>query len=228
MSAPSGPSFSPDLFRYFRDLARHNNRPWFQANKARYESSVLEPAVRFVREVAGGLAKVSPQIDADARPYGGSVSRIYRDVRFSKDKSPYRTNVGIHFAHADAAKSEEHLPGVYLHLEPGESMVAAGVWRPSPKGLRQIRDRIVADPVAWSKAVRASPLSGGESYVRVPTGYDPSHRYADDLRRKDFVTSVRVSDAEVTASGFRKTFLAAATRTDPMNRFLAGALEIPW
>jgi uncharacterized protein (TIGR02453 family) len=228
MTATSTPSFSPDLFRFFRDLERHNNRAWFQSNKPRYEAAVLEPAVRFVKEVEPGLAKMSPHIVADARPYGGSVSRIYRDVRFSRDKSPYRTNVGIHFAHANSVSSEEHLPGVYLHLEPGESMVAAGVWRPSAGGLGQIRDRIVAKPKDWAKAIRQSPLTSEQAYVRVPAGYDAGHEFAEDLRRKDFVTSVKFSDAEVTSPSFRKKFLDAALRTDPVNRFLAGALGIPW
>jgi uncharacterized protein (TIGR02453 family) len=228
MTATSDASFSPELFRFFRDLAKHNNRAWFQSNKPRYESAVLEPAVQFVRDVAPGVARMSPQMIADARPYGGAVSRIYRDVRFSKDKSPYRTNVGIHFAHSDAESSEEHLPGLYLHLEPGESMVGAGVWRPSPIGLQRIRDGIVADPNAWSRATRATPLTSGESYVRVPTGYDAGHRFAEDLRRKDFVTSVKFSDAEVTSPSFRKKFLGAARRTDPLNQFLAGPLGVPW
>ncbi|MCI4321909.1 MAG: DUF2461 domain-containing protein [Thermoplasmata archaeon] len=228
MTATSAPSFSPDLFRFFRDLERHNNRAWFQSNKPRYESTVLEPAVRFVKEVEPGMAKMSPHIVADARPYGGSVSRIYRDVRFSRDKSPYRTNVGIHFAHAESVSSEEHLPGVYLHLEPGESMVSAGVWQPSAAGLGQIRDRIVAKPKDWSRAILQAPLTSEEAYVRVPAGYDANHEFADDLRRKDFVTSLKFSDAEVTAPGFRKKFLDAALRTDPVNRFLAGALRVPW
>jgi uncharacterized protein (TIGR02453 family) len=228
MTATSKASFSPDLFRFFRDLARHNNRSWFQTNKPRYESVVLEPAVAFAREVAPGLAKMSPHMVADARPYGGSISRIYRDVRFSKDKSPYRTNVGIHFAHVNAATSEEHLPGVYLHLEPGESMVGAGVWRPSAEGLGLIRDRIVAQPKAWAKAIASTPLTSEQAYVRVPAGYDAGHEFAEDLRRKDFVTSLKFSDDEVTAPSFRKKFLDAALRTDPVNRFLAGALGVPW
>ena len=228
MSASPNPSFTPDLFQFLRDLARHNARDWFQANKGRYEASVLGPSVRFVDEVGPQLARLSRHVVADARPFGGSVSRIYRDTRFSKDKSPYRTNVGIHFSHEDAEKSEAHLPGFYLHLAPGESMVASGVWHPDPAGLKRIRDSIVADPPGWRRVLRTSPPSGGESYVRVPPGYDPAHPFADDLRRKDFFATVSFRDTQVTSPAFRRTFVAACRTIDPLNRFLARALGVAW
>ncbi len=228
MTDQSEPYFTTDLFRFLRELAKNNNRGWFQANKARYEESVLTPSVRFVEEVGPGLARLSPQIVADARPFGGSVSRIYRDTRFSKDKSPYRTNVGIHFTHAMSRKTEEHLPGFYLHLAPSESTVYSGVWHPAPAGLTRIRDAIVSDPRVWSRVVRRSPPKGGESYVRVPAGYDPAHPFADDLRRKDFFASEEFKDAQVTSRNFDRIFLSACARLDPLNQFLARALNVPW
>lgn len=228
MVDPPETYFSPDLLRFLRELAKNNNRDWFQANKSRYEESVLQPSVRFVGQIGPRLARISPHLVADARPFGGSVARIYRDTRFSKDKSPYRTNVGIHFSHEKASEGEEHLPGFYLHLSPGECAVYSGAWHPAPPGLKRIRDAIVSDPQGWSKVVRGSPPSGGESYVRVPAGYDPSDKFADDLRRKDFFASLEFKDAEVSSSSFGRTFVSACTRLDPLNQFLARALAVPW
>jgi len=89
MSSISKPgSFRPEFFRFLRDLAKNNNRPWFQAHKSTYESEVLTPSLAFVEAVAPKVAAISPMLVGDARPVGGSLMRIYRDVRFSKDKSP--------------------------------------------------------------------------------------------------------------------------------------------
>lgn len=220
--------FGPDLFQFLRDLARHNERTWFTANKSRYEESVLAPAVRFVEETGPRLARISDHVAFDARPYGGSISRIYRDTRFSKDKSPYKDHVGIHFAHEDATKSEAHLPGFYLHLSPGENMVASGIWHPDPPALKRIRDALVDDALGWKRVRKASPPSGGESYARVPAGYDPDHPFATDLKRKDFFTSVALADADVVAPTFGDTFLTACARIDPLNRFLADAIGVRW
>jgi Conserved hypothetical protein (DUF2461) len=91
--------FTNDLFMFLEDLKRHNDRAWFAENKERYVEAVQEPALEFVRAFTPSLAKISPQFVADGRPVGGSLSRIYRDVRFGKDKSPYKTHVVISFRH---------------------------------------------------------------------------------------------------------------------------------
>jgi uncharacterized protein (TIGR02453 family) len=228
MAARRDAVFGPDLFRFLRDLAAHNDREWFQANKGRYESAVLAPAVRFVAEVGPELGRRSAHVVADARPFGGSVARIYRDTRFSKDKSPYRTNLGIHFAHELAKGAMEPLPGFYLQIEPGGSVVYSGVYHPPPPALKRIRDAIVSDGPAWARVLKASPPDEGESYARVPAGYDADHRYAADLKRKDFYAGVRFKDSQVTSTGFEAAFLAACRRVDPLNRWLADALGVPW
>jgi uncharacterized protein (TIGR02453 family) len=228
MASEREPFFTADLFQFLRELTQHNDRAWFQANKGRYEAAVLQPSVRFVREMGPRLAALSPRIVADPRPFGGSVARIYRDTRFSKDKTPYRTNVGIHFAHEMSATAEEHLPGFYLHLAPGENEVYSGVWHPTPPGLARIRDAIVSDPKGWTRVRAKCPPSGGESYVRVPSGYAPDHRFAEDLRRKDFFAGASFQESAVTSAAFGASFVAACTRLDPLNRFLAKALQVPW
>ncbi len=212
---------------FLRELARNNNRDWFQQNKSRYENAVQVPALQFIEAMGPRLARLSPHIVADARPFGGSLSRIYRDTRFSKDKSPYKTALGIHFGH-DRARSGGNLPGFFLHVAPGDSMVASGIWHPDPPALKQIRDAIVADPTGWGRVLKGGIEIGGESYVRVPAGYDPDHRYAEDLRRKDFYAAHSLSDAEVSSTTFGRTFEQACRHLDPLNEFLAKATRIPW
>src|ERR1051326_57752 len=115
--------FPADTMRFLRDLAKHNEKPWFDANKARYEA-IRDACLTFVEEAGLALRAVSPTVVADPRPIGGSVMRIYRDTRFSKDKSPYKTHQGIGFHHRDARMKEGHsAPGYFLHVEPGKSVL---------------------------------------------------------------------------------------------------------
>ena len=174
------------------------------------------------------LTKVSREVAWDARPFGGSVSRIYRDTRFSKDKRPYKTHVGIHFGHRQAGDGGEHLPGFYLHLEPGESCVYSGMWRPEGLALARIRQAIDADPKGWGTVRRRSPPAGGDSYARVPSGFAPDHPFAEDLRRKDFFAGRGFPDRLVTSAEFDRRFLAACRGLNPLNAFLARAIGTPW
>jgi uncharacterized protein (TIGR02453 family) len=219
--------FEPDAFRFLRELARNNNRDWFLKNKKRYEETVQIPALRFIDAMATRLAEISPYLRADARPFGGSLSRIYRDTRFAKDKSPYKTHIGMHFFHERARKGA-HLPGFFFHLAAGESRVHSGMWHPEPRDLTKIRDAIVASPGAWGRVVNDGLTIEGESYARVPRGYEPDQRYAADLRRKDFFASKRFSDSEITNSNFGSTFIEACRTLDPLNQFRANAIGVPW
>src|SRR5918992_310398 len=149
--------FGEDTFAFLRELKRNNDRDWFNANKDRYEGSVKEPFLQFINDVGPALRKVSRNLVADPRPVGGSMFRIYRDVRFSKDKSPYKTHAGIHFRHAFG--KDAHAPGFYLHLEPGGSFAGVGIWRGGPATLGKIRDAIVDDPDAWISATREPPFA---------------------------------------------------------------------
>jgi uncharacterized protein (TIGR02453 family) len=228
---PAQAPFSPALFRFLRELARHNEREWFQANKARYDEEVRLPALRFVASFAKPLEGLSRHLIADPRPVGGSLFRIHRDVRFAKDKSPYKTHVGIHFRHAGG--SDVHAVGLYLHLEPGQVFAAAGVWHPDRPTLERIRKALVGDPAAWRRAVsgrafRATWELSGDSLRRVPRGYDPEHPLADHLRRKDFVAHVSFREADACAPSFPARLERAWQGSTPLMRFLARALELPW
>ncbi len=139
--------FSPDTFGFLGELRANNNRDWFLANRARYESVVRDPFLQFIADLAPRLERISPHLVADPRPSGGSFIRIFRDTRFSKDKSPYKWHAAAHFRHVKG--KDIHAPGFYLHLEPRQVFAANGLWHPDPPTLARIREAIVASPARW-------------------------------------------------------------------------------
>ena len=215
--------FSPDLFEFLRQLKRHNNRDWFAKNKARYQQAVIDPAMRFISEFAEPLAAISPHFVADARPTRGSLFRIYRDTRFSADKKPYKTHVGLHFSHESG--KDAHAPVFYLHLEPDSCFVAAGVWHPDNRALTKIRAAIVASPDQWKKATRKLELEG-ESLVRPPKGFPCDHSFIADLKRKDFVASVPLSEEQVYSGRLMRDVTTACKSMLPLVEFTTKALGL--
>jgi uncharacterized protein (TIGR02453 family) len=219
--------FSKELFKFLADLRKNNNREWFNANKDRYERWVKEPSLDFISDAGRELRKISQHIVADPRPVGGSFFRIHRDIRFAKDKSPYKTNVGIHFRHS--AGKDVHAPGIYLHLNSGECFMGGGMWMPETAALTEIRSRIVDKPAEWKKVLRSKPrLSDEEMLVRPPKGIDPNHEHIKDLKRKSFIASVSLTDAQVTDQKFMSTFIGGCKSVAPLMAFLAAALDVPW
>lgn len=228
--SPENP-LSSELFAFLRELRDNNDRDWFKANKLRYEAAVQEPALEFIAGFAPRLARISPHVVADARPVGGSLFRIYRDTRFSRDKIPYKTHTGIQFRHERG--KDAHAPGFYVHLEPGSVFVAAGVWRPDGETLGRIRDAIAGDPDEWSSAVRESTSGrrfrlAGDSLKRAPAGYDPGHPLVDDLKRKDFILVATLDERTVTSSRFPRTLAGLFQTTTPVMRFLCRAAGVPF
>src|SRR5438309_10445646 len=138
--APRHSHFTPALFDFLRELRAHNNREWFQRNKVRYEADVRAPSLQFISDVALPLRRISRHLVADPRPVGGSLFRINRDIRFSSDKSPYKTAVGMSFGH-DRGR-DGPAPGYYLTLEAGQSVVGGGVHMPDTATLNRVRDAI--------------------------------------------------------------------------------------
>jgi uncharacterized protein (TIGR02453 family) len=227
MAAPTTrASFGPELFSFLADLRANNNREWFAADKRRYEEQLLEPALDLIAAFAPRLEKISPHFRADARPSGGSLFRIYRDTRFSKDKTPYKTNLGIHFRHERA--KDAHAPGYYLHIGPGE-VFAGGIWHPGTEAATSIREAIVADPERWRRATRSGAFAkrlelGGDSLKRVPPWADAEHPFADDLKRKDFFGSAHLSESDVVAPGFIDEYMRICRAAAPLIQFLCNAL----
>ncbi|MBP1771982.1 MAG: hypothetical protein H6P99_1145 [Holophagaceae bacterium] len=218
----------PGLFRFLKDLKAHNDRAWFQANKARYEAEARDPVLRLIAGCTGPLAAVSRHVEADPRPVGGSLFRIYRDTRFSKDKTPYKTHLGVNFRHRSSAAGGVHGPGFYLHLEPGGCFAGGGLWHPEPEALFKVRQAICARSSTW-KTLRASGLEiEGEALKRVPQGFDAEHPCAEDLKFKDFYTATAFTNAEVAAPDFPDALMDAFRRASPLVAFLCKALDLPF
>jgi uncharacterized protein (TIGR02453 family) len=226
VTTAEAPSFSPQLFAFLRELEQHNEREWFKANKERYEREVKEPALAFVEDLGYRLPQVAPHLTADQR----SLFRIYRDTRFSKDKTPYKTHVGIYFRHARSAEADT--AGLYLHLEPGHAFLGAGIWHPGPPGLKRIRDALVARSDAWLAAVAAVEpvwrLADGESLKRAPAGYRPDHPLIADIKRKSFSVVSPLTQRQITASGFLDECEARAAQARPFMEFLGAALGVEY
>ncbi|MGH3117756.1 MAG: DUF2461 domain-containing protein [Gaiellales bacterium] len=221
---------APALFRFLKDLSANNDRAWFEANRARYEEELLDPALEFIEAFAPHLRKISSHFVAAPRRSGGSLFRIHRDVRFSKDKSPYKTNTGIQFRHEQA--KDVHSPGFYLHLEPGSSFAAVGIWHPDSNALTAIRDTIVESPNKW-KAALGEPFGstyrlGGDALVRPPSGYDREHPLIDDLKRKDFIGVKEIPDKRVTSEKFLLEYSAMCRAAGKFMRFLCEAVGVPF
>lgn len=185
-----GSPFKPDLVNFLQELRDNNNREWFAENKPRYESDVLTPALEFISEMADRVPRFAPRFTAIAKRQGGSLMRVYRDVRFSKNKEPYKSNVGIQFRHE--AGRDVHAPGYYFHIDPDSVFIGAGLWHPERDALAGIRDAIVDRPRAWVRVRDDKPFRkifnlAGTSLKRPPRGYDADHALIEDLKRKDFI-----------------------------------------
>jgi len=217
-----GPYFNSEFFDFLKQLKRNNRREWFAKNKFRFESIVRDPCLRFVTEAAEPLHDINAQIVADPRPNGGSLFRIYRDIRFSENKQPYKTHIGIQFRHS-AEKKDVHAPSFYFHLEPGQYFLAGGSWRPDSKNLNRIRQAIVAKPEHWTKATAKISLDG-EVLSRQPRGFAADHPLIEDLKRKDFIGLVEFSEAQVCGPKFMKDFTKACQQISPLVEFLSEAL----
>jgi uncharacterized protein (TIGR02453 family) len=231
MKAAKQTYFTPEFFKFLKQLKRHNNREWFQANKQRYESSVSDPFLKFIEDFRPRLRQISPHFIADPRRSGGSLLRIYRDMRFRPDGDPYQTMAAARFPHV--AWKQTPAPGFYLHLESGTSFLGCGLWHPDTETRARIREAIIKDPARWKKIINNKRFKAvcelsGESSTRLPPGYDPDHPCAEDLKRKDFITVTMFKDAEVCAPDFliqvKRAFEAAA----PFVEFLTRALGLPW
>jgi uncharacterized protein (TIGR02453 family) len=223
--------FTPATFKFLRELAAHNERDWFAANKSRYLETVQEPALAFITDFAPKLEKISSHFQADARVQGGSLLRIYRDMRFSKDKTPYKTHIAMRFYHR--AGSDMHAPGFYLHIEGANSYAGVGLWRPEAPRARQIRQAIVDDPEGWKKATQGKTFvnrytQDGEYLTKPPQGFDPDHPLVKDLKRKDFIAGARLPDRFVTSPTFLRDYTALTKASVPYMRFLTEAVNLPF
>jgi uncharacterized protein (TIGR02453 family) len=228
---PAAAPIGSELFAFLDDLTRHNHRDWFAANKQRYEDEVREPVLDLIERLSVPLRRSAPMLLAVAKRSGGSLMRIHRDTRFSKDKTPYKTNVGISLRHQ--ADGDIHAPGVYIHLACDECFVGAGCWRPQRETLAAIRAAIDADPKAWRRArdqkkFRSSFSLAGESLKTSPRDYSADHPEIEDLRRIDFIAVAPLTQQEVTSDQAVDKMVGLIKDAKPLMQFLCNAIDVPY
>lgn len=224
--------FPKDFFAFFRTLKANNERAWFETNKERFRSTIQAPMSDFIAGIAPQLKKISKEFVADPRPNGGSMFRIHRDIRFSRDKRPYKEHAACQFRHR--LGRDVHAPGFYVHLEPGEVFLGGGLWMPDSDALGKVRNAIAAKPAAWKKVTTDKNFVAhfgsieGESLARPPRGFDPDHPFIDDLKRKSFVAIRRSSEGVAHSPDFVEEAALTFRNLAPLMRFLCAALDVPY
>jgi uncharacterized protein (TIGR02453 family) len=224
--------FPKDFFAFFRELGANNERAWFEANKQRFRDSVQAPMSAFIAAMAPRLKKISKNFVADPRPNGGSMFRIYRDIRFAKDKSPYKEHAACNFRHVHG--KDVHAPGFYMHFGADEVFFGGGMWMPPPDALLKIREAIAKRQAAW-KSVRKDKSFArtfgdieGETLIRAPRGFDPTHPLIEDIRKKSFFAMHQSSVKDASSPKFVDDVTGAFKAASPLMKFLCSAQGVPF
>lgn len=223
--------FEKQTIAFLEELAANNNREWFAENKTRYEEHVLDVALQFIQSMQEPLAEIAPRFTAVPQRVGGSLMRVYRDTRFSKNKLPYKTNIGIQFRHEMA--KDVHSPGYYVHIDPEQVFIGVGMWRPEADALRAIRERIVAKPAEWSRVRSDSKFRrnfdfGGEALSRPPRGFAGDHEHIEDIKRKSFIAVRNLEVADSLSPQFQRKVETSFGAGKPLMQFLCKAVGVPF
>ncbi len=224
-------SFNDETLKFLRELKKNNNRDWFNENKPRYEEDVLDVALRFIQSMQDPLADIAPHFTAIPKRMGGSLMRVYRDTRFSKNKTPYKTNIGIQFRHE--LGKDVHAPGYYVHIDPDDVFLGAGMWRPASEPLRAIRERIADKPGEWEpvrddRGFKRHFDLGGESLTRPPRGFDKDHPQIGDIKRKSFIAVKTLTHDDALNPKFQQKVETAFKAATPYMTFLCKAVGVPF
>ncbi len=227
---PKQSYFTPKLFKFLKELKANNEKPWFEKNKERYLAEVREPFLQFIADFAPRLRAINPHFVADPRPVGGSFFRIYRDVRFSKDKAPYKTHAAAKFNHE--LGKDVHAPGFYLHLEPGQIFGGGGIWKPDPTATRKIRAAIAEDSAKFKRILNAKSFKKhctiiGDQLVRAPKGFDPDDPMIEYLRYKDFLITSNFTQKQVCSAEFMDLWVNTIKTYMPYTTFLCESIGLP-
>jgi uncharacterized protein (TIGR02453 family) len=214
------------ILKFLKDIAKNNNREWFEKNKGQYQQAktvfedLLEALHKELLKFDDSLSSLNP------RKMG---FRIYRDVRFSKDKRPYKVNMGAGFS---ANGKMENEPGYYLHLEPGKSFVAGGFYMPSPDLLAKIRQEIDYNGTQFTKLLNQPAfkkyfrgLDNFDKLKTAPKGYAKDHQHLALLQHKSFVVSHYFTDAQVKDKKFTKTVATVCKEIKKLNDYLRVAVS---
>jgi uncharacterized protein (TIGR02453 family) len=225
--------FRPQALGFLRRLKRNNRREWFERNRAVYETEVRDPMRALVEEMDVRLARLAPELTGDPR---SSVFRIHRDVRFSADKSPYKTNAACQFYHQDAGRgagqdAQGAGAGLYFQLADGQCFVAGGMWMPARPALERIREAIAEMPGAMDRLLRApafrrrfGALDTEAMLKRMPRGYLETHPAAKWLRYRSFTATRTMSEREVQSRRLPEILVRDFTALVPLVRWINGAL----
>ncbi len=222
--------FTPKFLAFFKSLAKNNNREWFNEHKSEYLQSVVQPMCLFIEQMAPRLKRISPHFIADSRPHGGSMFRIYRDVRYAKDKSPYKLHAACQFRHE--LGKDAHAPGFYLHMSPQEVVFGGGIWMPPNSELTKIRNTIVDNPNEWKRiksSVKFKNLFGGiggDGLKRPPKGFDAEHLHIEDLKRKSFFAMRHENADIISGEHFIDEVEATFKAAKPLMEYICYAQEI--
>lgn len=223
--------FNRKTIAFLKELKQNNNKSWFDENRQRYEDEVRTPALRYIESMDQHMAKISPHFIVSAKKVGGSLMRVHKDIRFAKDKTPYKTNIGIHFKHMRG--KDVHAPGFYLHIEPGDVFIGAGIWRPEASTLRNVRTLIDEYPKEWKKlATRLTGKDefdfGGDSLKRPPKGFAAEHPLIEDLKRKDFIAVRNLKVSSIYEKDFEKQTARLFKSASMLVKFICDADDLPF
>jgi uncharacterized protein (TIGR02453 family) len=221
--------FTRQTFEFLAGLAANNNREWFEVHQQEYETVVRTPALQFISDMSDEMPAISTHFLAQPKKVGGSLMRIYRDIRFGKDKTLYKTNIGIQFRHE--AGKDIHAPGYYVHIEPEGCFIGIGLWHPDANALFKIRTAIVQHGDQWvaardDKTFSKYFMQEGDVLANAPRGFAKDHPLVTDLKRKDFICLANLSESTVTSKNLRPQVVDRFRQAEPYMRFLCKALEL--
>ena len=217
-------AFPAGTLAFLADLRRHNQRRWFQPRKHMYEESVKAPMTEAVHRIGEALRRFAPEMVADPKI---SLYRIYRDTRFSPDKSPYKTHAAAVFPYRGLPKNSG--PGLYFHISPEEVLIGGGMYMPEPEALRAVRAAIASSPREFIRIVESKQFRKafgeleGEQLKAMPKGYSADHPAAQYLRYKQFLFGNLHAPSLATSPRFFSTLLNCFKEGMPLIRFLANA-----
>jgi uncharacterized protein (TIGR02453 family) len=223
---PPFEGFPKQGIEFLKRLKKNNNRPWFQAHKEEYEQNVRFPMQCLIATLAQKVIDTAPEMEFNPKK---SIFRIYRDVRFSKNKAPYKTNIAASFRMRHR-KSPTETPGLYIGIEPGEIFVGGGVYMPTSEQLKSIRHAMVTDPEAFLEVVENKRFKKefggieGEKLLKAPLGFPKDHTMIEHLKHKQFYVGNVYNDSVCLKPKFADVVASVFTDCMPLIRWLAKAI----